>query len=102
MGARPRIAVVGLGYVGLPLAIALARHFDTTGFDVDSGRIAELDQAHDRTNEIEEAELCTSALNLTNEPADCAGMDVYIVTVPTPVDHAHRPDLSAVLDATRT
>ena len=102
MAAGPRIAVLGLGYVGLPLAVALARKFDTIGFDVDAARIGELRKGHDRTNEIETTELRASGLKLTGEAADCAGMDVYIVTVPTPVDHGHRPDLSAVLDATRT
>ncbi len=82
----PRIAVVGLGYVGLPLSIALARHFETVGFDIEPGRIAELRDAFDRTREMTQAELRSSALRVTDDAADCAGMDVYIVTVPTPVD----------------
>jgi UDP-N-acetyl-D-galactosamine dehydrogenase len=97
-----RIVVIGLGYVGLPLAVALARKFGTTGFDVDPQRIDELRQGEDRTAEIDEAELCATSLKLTAEPQDCAGADVYIVTVPTPVDGANRPDLSAVIAATRT
>ena len=98
----PRIAVVGLGYVGLPLSIALARHFETVGFDIEPGRIAELREAFDRTHEMTQAELRSSTLRVTDDAADCAGMDIYIVTVPTPVDAAHRPDLTAVRDATRT
>ena len=98
----PHIVVVGLGYVGLPLAVALSRHFRVTGYDVDSGRIAELRDGRDRTREVEEAELRGSSLELTDRSSDCAGADVYIVTVPTPVDSANRPDLSAVLSATRT
>jgi UDP-N-acetyl-D-galactosamine dehydrogenase len=96
-----RIAVIGLGYVGLPLAVALARKFETTGLDVDQGRIGELGRGHDRTREIDEAALRASPMKLTAEAQDCAGADVYIVTVPTPVDAANRPDLSAVIAATR-
>ena len=96
-----RIVVIGLGYVGLPLAVALARKFETTGFDIDEGRIAELAGGRDRTNEVDEAALRETRLKLTGNVQDCAGADVYIVTVPTPVDRANRPDLSAVLAATR-
>ena len=96
-----RIAVIGLGYVGLPLGVALARKFETTGFDVDQERIGEVGRGHDRTREIDEAALRASPMKLTAEAQDCAGADVYIVTVPTPVDAANRPDLSAVIAATR-
>ena len=102
MGTAPHIVVVGLGYVGLPLAVALARKFETVGFDVDGERIDELKSGHDRTREVDEDELRGTELNLTADARDCAGADVYIVTVPTPVDAAHRPDLGAVLAATRT
>ena len=96
-----RIVVIGLGYVGLPLAVALARKFDTTGFDIDAARIAELREGHDRTREIDANALRASSLKLTSNPKDCAGADVYVVTVPTPVDQTNRPDLAAVLAATR-
>ena len=96
-----RIVVIGLGYVGLPLAVALARKFDTLGFDIDEERIAELGDGRDRTREVDEEELGESSLRLTADPNECVGADVYIVTVPTPVDRANRPDLSAVLGATR-
>ena len=102
MGTAPRIVVVGLGYVGLPLAVALARHFDTIGFDVDEERIDELKSGRDRTREVDEADLLASSLQLTDDAQDCTAADVYIVTVPTPVDEANRPDLGAVLAATRT
>jgi UDP-N-acetyl-D-galactosamine dehydrogenase len=102
MASNPRIVVIGLGYVGLPLAVALARKFDVTGFDVDSGRIAELGRGHDRTREVDEPDLQASALKLAERSDDCAGADVYIVTVPTPVDAGNHPDLGAVLAATRT
>ena len=98
----PKIVVVGLGYVGLPLAVALARKFEVTGFDVDAGRISELLSGHDRTREIGEAALEQSSLILTDRAEDIAGADVYIVTVPTPVDEVNRPDLTAVVAATRT
>ena len=97
-----RIAVIGLGYVGLPLAIALAEHFETIGFDHDASRIAELERGSDRTHEIDADRLRASRLRLTGNAEDAAGADIYIVTVPTPVDEANQPDLAALLDATRT
>jgi UDP-N-acetyl-D-galactosamine dehydrogenase len=94
--------VIGLGYVGLPLAVALARKFAVTGLDVDQARIAELERGHDRTREVDSAELQATTLTLTAAADDCAGADFYIVTVPTPVDENKVPDLGAVLAATRT
>jgi len=102
MSGAPRIIVIGLGYVGLPLAVALARHFDVTGLDIDPERIAEVRDGRDRTREVNEAELRSSSLKVTHDAADCVAADVYIITVPTPVDASKRPDLSAVLAATRT
>ena len=96
-----RIVVVGLGYVGLPLAVALARKFEVVGFDVDAERIAQLRSGHDRTREVESEELKKTSLNFTQSSEDCRGADIYIVTVPTPVDGENRPDLGAVLAATR-
>jgi UDP-N-acetyl-D-galactosamine dehydrogenase len=102
MELRPRIVIIGLGYVGLPLAVALARTFETIGFDIDGRRVAELLDGIDRTREIEPQELRQSSLRLSSNAHDCAGADAYIVTVPTPVDEMNRPDLGAVLAATRT
>ena len=96
-----RIVVVGLGYVGLPLAVALAEHNDVIGFDVDQGRIAELEGGHDRTREVEHERLAASSLRLTADPAECAGASVYIVTVPTPIDRDNQPDLSPLIAASR-
>ncbi len=93
--------VIGLGYVGLPLAVALARKFDVTGFDIDAGRINELRSGHDRTQEVAEADLAASSLNVTNDPDECRGASLYIVAVPTPVDSSNRPDLTAILSASR-
>src|SRR3954452_8577178 len=101
MEFQPRIIVVGLGYVGLPLAVALARKFDTIGFDIDEQRIAELREGRDRTNEVTEDDLRGSSLEVTSEAEDCRGGDIYVVTVPTPVDERNRPDLGAVLSATK-
>ena len=99
---EPRIAVVGLGYVGLPLAIALARHFPVTGFDIDETRIAELSRNHDRTAELDSRALAESPLALTSDPEQCRGADLYIVTVPTPVDSNKEPDLKPLQGASRT
>jgi UDP-N-acetyl-D-glucosamine/UDP-N-acetyl-D-galactosamine dehydrogenase len=96
------IVVVGLGYVGLPLAVVLAEHGRVTGLDIDAARIAELHEGHDRTREVTAERLGASTLTLTSDPAACGGATAYIVTVPTPVDAMHRPDLGAVIAATRT
>ncbi len=98
---HPRIVVIGLGYVGLPLSIALARKFPVMGFDIDAGRLAELKAGSDRTREVDGEALATTSLAFAGDAADCAGADVYIVTVPTPVDASNQPDLGAVLAATR-
>ena len=94
--------MIGLGYVGLPLAVALAGKFATTGFDVNQARIAELREGYDRTGEIDRDRLARSSLRLTDVAAECPPADFYIVTVPTPVDEANRPDLSIVEAASRT
>lgn len=100
--SKDRIVVIGLGYVGLPLAVALARSFDVIGFDIDAGRIGELRAGKDRTREVEPELLAASSLKLSEDPAQCGGADIYIVTVPTPVDAANQPDLGPVVAATET
>lgn len=97
-----KIAVVGLGYVGLPLAVALARKFPTVGFDIDQRRIAELKQGHDRTGEVDPAPLRSTTLKLTADLSDLTGAEIFIVTVPTPVTPDNLPDLGAVLSACRS
>src|SRR3712207_831889 len=97
-----QLVVIGLGYVGLPLAVALAKSFEVIGLDIDRRRVAELREGHDRTNEVERDALTASSLKLTDMPADCSGADVYIVTVPTPVDAENRPDLRPVISATES
>ena len=101
MAGDYRIVVVGLGYVGLPLAVALARKFEVIGFDIDPNRVGELRENFDRTGEIDTEVLAASSLELTHSTDHCVAGDVYIVTVPTPVDADNRPDLGAVLAATR-
>jgi UDP-N-acetyl-D-galactosamine dehydrogenase len=94
--------VIGLGYVGLPLAVALAKRFEVIGLDVDARRIAELEAGHDRTGEIEPDRLAASSLRLIADPVQCPAADFYIVTVPTPIDAANRPDLGMVEKASQT
>ena len=96
-----RAAVVGLGYVGLPLAVALAQRFTTVGLDVDAQRIAELRDGHDRTGEIDGARLAASPLIFCNQATRCPPAEFYIVTVPTPIDEANRPDLRMLEAASR-
>jgi UDP-N-acetyl-D-glucosamine/UDP-N-acetyl-D-galactosamine dehydrogenase len=98
----PKIAVIGLGYVGLPLAVQLAKHFSVVGFDIKRQRIDELRRGIDRTGEIEPPELRSSTLKLSQGQGDLGGCDFYIITVPTPVDKDNRPDLTAVKAACRT
>ncbi len=102
ISAKTKVAVIGLGYVGLPLAVALAKHFDTTGFDISARRVDELKKGHDRTGEIESKKLKASTLKLTSSAGDIKGFDIYIVTVPTPVDQNNKPDLTPVRSACNT
>ncbi len=94
-----RIAVIGLGYVGLPLAVALARHFDVTGIDRDAGRIAALRAGRDATGEVPDEALGSTSARFSADPAAMAGADLFIVAVPTPVDAGNAPDLAAVRSA---
>lgn len=97
-----RVCVIGLGYVGLPLAVVLSRKNDVIGFDVNKERICELRQGVDHTKEIELSVLREARLSVTSDVRDIGGRDIYIVTVPTPVDETNRPDLSLVRAACRT
>ena len=99
--SRERIAVLGLGYVGLPLAIGLARQFPTLGFDISEERIEELRGGHDRTREVDDSTLSETGLRFSADGADLEEANIYIVTVPTPVNDENLPDLGAVLSASR-
>jgi UDP-N-acetyl-D-galactosamine dehydrogenase len=102
MSTSPKIAVIGLGYVGLPLAVALARHYRVTGFDIDAHRIKEIKGGRDRTGEIEDDVLRSTTMAFSADPSDLAGVDIYMVTVPTPVTADNLPDLGPVRAACGT
>lgn len=90
----PRPAIIGLGYVGLPLAVAFGRLMPTVGYDIDAGRVAELETGQDHTLEVEPEELAAATqLRLTGDAGLLAGCNVYIITVPTPIDAWEQPDL---------
>ncbi|WP_292068073.1 Vi polysaccharide biosynthesis UDP-N-acetylglucosamine C-6 dehydrogenase TviB [Brevundimonas sp. UBA7664] len=98
-----RIAVLGLGYVGLPLAVAFGGRWPTVGFDINTTRIEELRRGQDHTLEVDPEELAAaSGLSLSSDPADLADCNVFIITVPTPIDAAKRPDLGALIKASET
>ena len=98
-----KIAVIGLGYVGLPVAVSFAASkAPVIGFDIDARRIAELKKGHDRTNEVESARLNQASLTFTDDRAQLKQADFFIVTVPTPIDEARRPDLTALIKASET
>lgn len=94
-----KIAVIGLGYVGLPLAAHLSRHFSVIGYDNNEANIAELKKGHDRTMELNDAELKKTNIYFTADTADLAQCRLFIVAVPTPIDHFHVPDLTAMENA---
>jgi UDP-N-acetyl-D-galactosamine dehydrogenase len=94
------VAVVGLGYVGLPLAVELGKKRQVIGYDIDSSRVKELLDGHDHTLEVAEDELASaSGLRLTDDPAEIESASIYIVTTPTPIDENKQPDLVPILSA---
>ncbi|MGB4100831.1 MAG: nucleotide sugar dehydrogenase [Alphaproteobacteria bacterium] len=98
-----KIVVIGLGYVGLPLLIGLAKKFpDVVGFDVDDRRVQALQGGHDWTEEVSPKELKATKARITKDPAQLVDRNFFIVTVPTPIDAAKRPDLTPVLSACDT
>lgn len=103
MAHSRKIAVIGLGYVGLPVAVSFARAgAPVLGFDIDARRVAELRDGHDRTREVVAEDLKLPALRLETDPAALAQSDFFIITVPTPIDSANRPDLRALVEASET
>ncbi len=96
------IAVVGLGYVGLPLAVRLAKYFDVVGYDLMGERIAELKSGRDRTLEVSEEELRDVSIDYTTDPVNLSHCGLIIVAVPTPIDEYRIPDLKPLLGASRT
>lgn len=97
-----RIAVIGLGYVGLPLAVEFAKKYPVVGFDISKGRINELRQGRDRSLEVEPDELAAVSMTFTDSLDDLRDSNVYIVTVPTPIDDFKSPDLGPLISASQT
>jgi UDP-N-acetyl-D-galactosamine dehydrogenase len=97
---NPSIAIIGLGYVGFPLAVEFGKQYSTLGFDIDTTRISELNRGYDRTQEVSDAQLkASSQLKFSSELNDLARCNTFIVTVPTPIDHFKKPDLGPLLKA---
>lgn len=98
-----KIGVIGLGYVGLPLAVSFAKKFEVVGFDINFERVQQLTAGFDRTLEVPGHDLSAAdRLSFTTDPRELADVNVYIVTTPTPIDEHKTPDLRPVLAATRT
>ena len=97
-----KIGIVGLGYVGLPLAVHLSAHFDVVGFDLKEDRVVELRNGHDRTLEVEDDDLAAAKMSYTSKPEDLAACRLIIVAVPTPIDEYNIPDLSPLRGASIT
>lgn len=98
-----KIAVIGLGYVGLPVAVALAEKFPSVvGFDINAARVEALRAGHDSTGEVDDADLAATTLRLTCTVEDLRDCTAYIVAVPTPIDDNRQPDLTPVIAASRT
>ena len=99
-----RIGIVGLGYVGLPLAVAFAQKYPVVGFDINGERVAELKRGHDRTMEVSAEELAEveDRLVLTSELAPLEQCNLYIITVPTPIDDTNRPDLTPLVNSSES
>ena len=103
---KNKISVIGLGYVGLPLATEFAKQYKVVGFDIDKSRIKELKEGKDKTGEIDLVALskvlkAKNGLQLTANPKDIADSNIYIITVPTPINNNKQPDLSHLLSATK-
>ena len=95
-----KLAVIGLGYVGLPLATEFCKHTSVTGFDVNKKRIKELKSGNDSTLEVDYNEFASAdKLSFTDNLQDISECNVYIVTVPTPIDNHKRPDLTPLIRA---
>ena len=96
-----KICIIGLGYVGLPLANSLSRSHDVIGYDLNNNRIEELLNAYDRTGELNSEDLRDTNLELTSDPENLKSSDIYIITVPTPINNDKIPDLSSVFEASK-
>jgi UDP-N-acetyl-D-glucosamine/UDP-N-acetyl-D-galactosamine dehydrogenase len=100
---KPNLAIIGLGYVGLPLAVEFGKNIPTIGFDINENRLNELKKGIDRTLEVREEDLRSAEfLSFTNIPGEISACNTFIVTVPTPVDKFNRPDLTPLIKASET
>ncbi|MBO3078333.1 nucleotide sugar dehydrogenase [Mammaliicoccus vitulinus] len=97
-----KIAVVGLGYVGLPVAVAFGKQQEVVGFDINETRINELKNGYDRTNEVNDEDLKKSNIKFTNQPEELSKVDFIIVAVPTPINKNNQPDLTPLIKASET
>ncbi len=98
---REKIAVIGLGYVGLPLVLAFGKHYETIGYDIDRNRIEDLIAGNDYTNEVEVEDLKQSDnIQFTSSLKDIQPSNIFIITVPTPIDSNNNPDLTAIIKST--
>ena len=97
-----KIGIVGLGYVGLPLALAFAEKYQVIGFDLNANRIKDLREGTDHTMQVNAEELSNAKLTLSQQASDLADCQIYIITVPTPVDEHKQPDLKPLLSASRS
>ncbi len=102
MSEQRVISVIGLGYVGLPVAVAFGKRRKTIGFDINASRISELRDGHDKTGEVDPDELRSADILFTDRIDELKGADFHIVAVPTPVDEAKQPDLTPMLKASET
>ena len=96
------ISVIGLGYVGLPVAVAFGQHRPVIAFDINPNRLAELHQGHDRTGEVSTQELQQANLSFTDNPEDLRQASIHIIAVSTPINEAKQPGLAPLLKATET
>ena len=97
-----QIAVIGLGYVGLPLAVSLSQHYPVIGFDQSLARINDLNRSIDRTNECSPSVIKNANIVFTTDISQASHCNIYIITVPTPVDRLNKPDLEAIILASET
>ncbi len=97
-----KLGIIGLGYVGLPLAVEFGKHYPTVGFDIDGSRVNELNQGNDHTLELSKEDLKASRyLKITSTDSELTDCNVYVISVPTPIDDAKRPNLQALESATK-
>ena len=108
---NPKITIIGLGYVGLPLAVEFSKKFSVVGYDTNSSRVHDLNLAIDKTNEVDEKELYgvlnsnkslkNRGLIITSDIRQISDTDVFVITVPTPIDKNKKPDLTPLANATK-